>query len=162
MIVTYFSSDADRAAALSRLGFSYGIGMVAGPTIGGYVTKAFGYANIVDGSYLFLCQFLIRLQRANFRPGCRLRVRFQPAPRLPLHPAHTKEGRGQPQEARRAQLFGHPPPPLSPRRQDPTPAQGTLFPYPRNKFSLVSFMCPPRHSRYMVSLRTVRTFLNTL
>ncbi len=43
MIVTYFSGDADRATALSRLGFSYGIGMVVGPTLGGYVNKMFGY-----------------------------------------------------------------------------------------------------------------------
>lgn len=43
MIVTFFSTDADRTTALSRLGFSYGIGMVAGPVIGGYVTKYFRF-----------------------------------------------------------------------------------------------------------------------
>merc|ERR1712106_917257 len=34
--------EKDRAAALARLGFSYGIGMVIGPTIGGLVTTNFG------------------------------------------------------------------------------------------------------------------------
>jgi len=42
MVVTALSSDKDRAAALARLGFSYGIGMVIGPTIGGLVTTNFG------------------------------------------------------------------------------------------------------------------------
>ena len=42
MVVTALSSDKDRAAALARLGFSYGIGMVIGPTIGGFVTTNFG------------------------------------------------------------------------------------------------------------------------
>eukprot|EP00095_Tigriopus_kingsejongensis_P007254 maker-scaffold286_size222086-snap-gene-0.18 protein:Tk07254 transcript:maker-scaffold286_size222086-snap-gene-0.18-mRNA-1 annotation:"solute carrier family 22 member 18" len=42
MIVTYFSDHESRATALSRLGFSYGIGMVLGPTLGGYVSKYFG------------------------------------------------------------------------------------------------------------------------
>lgn len=42
MIVTALSEESDRAKVLSRLGFSYGIGMVAGPSIGGFVTKYFG------------------------------------------------------------------------------------------------------------------------
>jgi len=42
MVVTALSSDKDRAASLARLGFSYGIGMVVGPTIGGHVTTHFG------------------------------------------------------------------------------------------------------------------------
>jgi len=42
MIITYFSTESNRASALSRLGFSYGLGMVVGPTVGGYVTKFMG------------------------------------------------------------------------------------------------------------------------
>eukprot|EP00094_Tigriopus_californicus_P004950 TCALIF_04768-PA protein Name:"Similar to Slc22a18 Solute carrier family 22 member 18 (Rattus norvegicus)" AED:0.25 eAED:0.25 QI:143/0.8/0.83/1/1/1/6/119/483 len=42
MVVTYLSDNKSRATALSRLGFSYGIGMVVGPTLGGYVSKFFG------------------------------------------------------------------------------------------------------------------------
>ena len=42
MIVTYLSEESDRAKVLSRLGFSYGIGMVVGPSLGGFVTKSFG------------------------------------------------------------------------------------------------------------------------
>ena len=41
MIVTYLSEESERANVLSRLGFSYGIGMVAGPTIGGFITSNF-------------------------------------------------------------------------------------------------------------------------
>jgi len=42
MVVTALSNDNDRAAALARLGFSYGIGMVLGPAVGGLVTTNFG------------------------------------------------------------------------------------------------------------------------
>ena len=42
MIITYFSTESNRASALSRLGFSYGLGMVVGPTVGGYVTRFMG------------------------------------------------------------------------------------------------------------------------
>ncbi len=42
MIMTTASDESGRAAALSRLGFSYGIGMVVGPTLGGHVNKHFG------------------------------------------------------------------------------------------------------------------------
>lgn len=42
MIVTSFSSESERASGLARLGFSYGIGMVAGPTLGGFIGKFFG------------------------------------------------------------------------------------------------------------------------
>ena len=42
MIITGTSSEDDRASALARLGFSYGIGMVVGPTLGGFVTTNFG------------------------------------------------------------------------------------------------------------------------
>ena len=41
MIVTYLSTESERTSALSRLGFSYGIGMVVGPTLGGLVSKYF-------------------------------------------------------------------------------------------------------------------------
>ena len=41
MIATYLSGEKDRAVALSRLGFSYGIGMVVGPTAGGFISKHF-------------------------------------------------------------------------------------------------------------------------
>ncbi len=37
------TDESQRATALSRLGFSYGIGMVVGPTLGGQVGKYFGY-----------------------------------------------------------------------------------------------------------------------
>ena len=42
MIITGTSSTADRASALARLGFSYGVGMVVGPTLGGLVSTHFG------------------------------------------------------------------------------------------------------------------------
>ena len=42
MIMTNMSSENERATSLSRIGFSYGIGMVVGPTLGGQVTKYFG------------------------------------------------------------------------------------------------------------------------
>merc|ERR1711953_39864 len=42
MIITGTSSETDRATALARLGFSYGVGMVVGPTLGGLVSTHFG------------------------------------------------------------------------------------------------------------------------
>ena len=42
MIVTQLSNEAERTKDLARLGFSYGIGMVVGPSLGGLVTKHFG------------------------------------------------------------------------------------------------------------------------
>ena len=42
MVVTYLSEESDRANVLARLGVSYGIGMVVGPSLGGYVTSNFG------------------------------------------------------------------------------------------------------------------------
>jgi len=42
MVVTTLSGEKERAAALARLGFSYGVGMVIGPTLGGLVTSNFG------------------------------------------------------------------------------------------------------------------------
>ena len=39
MIVTYLSEDCDRANVLARLGFSYGVGMVVGPSLGGFITS---------------------------------------------------------------------------------------------------------------------------
>jgi len=42
MVMTGMSSSDGRAAALARLGFSYGVGMVVGPTLGGHVTAMFG------------------------------------------------------------------------------------------------------------------------
>lgn len=41
MIVTDVTSARERADALSKLGVSYGIGMVIGPFVGGLITKAF-------------------------------------------------------------------------------------------------------------------------
>lgn len=38
MVMTDVSDSAERANALGRLGVSYGVGMVVGPIIGGYVT----------------------------------------------------------------------------------------------------------------------------
>ena len=42
MVMTGLSSSEDRAAALGRLGFSYGVGMVVGPALGGQVTRHLG------------------------------------------------------------------------------------------------------------------------
>jgi len=42
MVVTALSSPHQRTAALARLGFSYGVGMVVGPSLGGLVTAAWG------------------------------------------------------------------------------------------------------------------------
>ena len=38
MVMTDVSNSKERANALGRLGVSYGVGMVVGPIIGGYVT----------------------------------------------------------------------------------------------------------------------------
>lgn len=38
MVMTDVSSNKERADALGKLGVSYGVGMVVGPTIGGYLT----------------------------------------------------------------------------------------------------------------------------
>jgi OCT family organic cation transporter-like MFS transporter 18 len=38
MVMTDVSDNTDRADALGRLGVSYGVGMVVGPILGGYVT----------------------------------------------------------------------------------------------------------------------------
>lgn len=39
MVMTDVSGSTERADALGKLGVSYGIGMVVGPTVGGYVTS---------------------------------------------------------------------------------------------------------------------------
>lgn len=38
MVMTDVSNSKQRADALGKLGVSYGVGMVVGPTVGGYVT----------------------------------------------------------------------------------------------------------------------------
>ena len=43
MVMTGLSTADDRATALARLGFSYGVGMVIGPTLGGQVIVLFMY-----------------------------------------------------------------------------------------------------------------------
>ena len=42
MVVTFLSDEERRASSLALLGFSYGMGMVVGPTLGGVVTEHFG------------------------------------------------------------------------------------------------------------------------
>jgi len=42
MVMAYLSPEAERTSSLAKLGFSYGIGMVVGPSLGGFVTKAYG------------------------------------------------------------------------------------------------------------------------
>ena len=42
MAVTQLSSDAERTKDLARLGFSFGLGMIAGPSLGGIVTTEYG------------------------------------------------------------------------------------------------------------------------
>ena len=42
MVIAYLVKDKDRTSSLAKLGFSYGIGMVLGPSLGGFVTKAYG------------------------------------------------------------------------------------------------------------------------
>lgn len=39
MVMTDVSGSTQRADALGRLGVSYGVGMVVGPTVGGYITS---------------------------------------------------------------------------------------------------------------------------
>lgn len=41
MVMTDVSSFEDRADALGKLSVSYGVGMVVGPTLGGYVTTIY-------------------------------------------------------------------------------------------------------------------------
>ena len=43
MAVTLLSSEAERTKDLARLGFSFGLGMVFGPSLGGLITTRFGY-----------------------------------------------------------------------------------------------------------------------
>eukprot|EP00088_Acartia_fossae_P053124 TRINITY_DN602_c2_g1_i2.p1 TRINITY_DN602_c2_g1~~TRINITY_DN602_c2_g1_i2.p1 ORF type:complete len:451 (+),score=52.78 TRINITY_DN602_c2_g1_i2:27-1379(+) len=45
MIATTLSDQENRAQALARLGFSYGLGMVVGPSLGGLITKHYGEQN---------------------------------------------------------------------------------------------------------------------
>ena len=42
MVIAYLVQDRERTSSLAKLGFSYGIGMVLGPTLGGFVTKVYG------------------------------------------------------------------------------------------------------------------------
>ena len=42
MAVTQLSSDAERTKDLARLGFSFGLGMIVGPSLGGIVTSEYG------------------------------------------------------------------------------------------------------------------------
>ena len=42
MAVTHLSSEEGRTKDLARLGFSYGMGMIVGPSLGGLVTKLYG------------------------------------------------------------------------------------------------------------------------
>ena len=45
MVITDLVPVERRADALGKLGLFYGIGMVIGPTVGGQITKTFGYVN---------------------------------------------------------------------------------------------------------------------
>ena len=58
MIVTYLSEESERANVLARLGFSYGIGMVVGPILGGYITS---YFNEQTSSLLAACGSLLSI-----------------------------------------------------------------------------------------------------
>lgn len=42
MVIAYLVQEKERTSSLAKLGFTYGIGMVLGPTLGGQVTKAYG------------------------------------------------------------------------------------------------------------------------
>ena len=44
MIITSSSSDTGRTKDLAQIGFSYGIGMILGPSLGEYITDNLGYA----------------------------------------------------------------------------------------------------------------------
>ena len=61
MVVTYLSEESDRANVLARLGVSYGIGMVVGPSLGGYVTSNFGEqaSSLLAASGSFLSIILV-------------------------------------------------------------------------------------------------------
>jgi len=52
MVATALSTPDKRAGALARLGFSYGLGMVVGPSLGGLINKNFGlqFAALVAAS----------------------------------------------------------------------------------------------------------------
>ena len=43
MIITSSSSDTGRTKDLAQIGFSYGIGMILGPSLGEYITDNLGY-----------------------------------------------------------------------------------------------------------------------
>ena len=42
MVVAYLTEESERTSSLAKLGFSYGIGMVVGPSLGGFITKQYG------------------------------------------------------------------------------------------------------------------------
>ena len=42
MAVTLLSNEDERTKDLARLGFSFGLGMVCGPSLGGLITTKFG------------------------------------------------------------------------------------------------------------------------
>ena len=42
MVIAYLVQEKERTSSLAKLGFSYGIGMVLGPSLGGFVTKTYG------------------------------------------------------------------------------------------------------------------------
>ena len=46
-------SPSDRADSLGKLGISYGVGMVIGPTLGGWITKQGGEQSAAFVSLLF-------------------------------------------------------------------------------------------------------------
>ena len=63
MIVTYLSEESDRANVLARLGVSYGVGMVVGPSLGGFVTSNFSEqsASLLAAAGSFLSILLVVL-----------------------------------------------------------------------------------------------------
>lgn len=54
MVMTDVSNTQERAGALGKLGVSYGVGMVVGPTVGGYVTTQRS-EQFAAGVAAFLC-----------------------------------------------------------------------------------------------------------
>ena len=56
MIATKLSSTEGRSAALSRLGFSYGLGMMVGPSLGGYISTNFEYKKNIPFFITIVCK----------------------------------------------------------------------------------------------------------
>lgn len=69
--VTDFSSDESRSAALGRLSISYGLGMICGPLVGGFLSEVIGYHGVafLAGGLMFIPLLINSYSLPSKRPG---------------------------------------------------------------------------------------------